>query len=121
MKNIGSTCLIIICCIFISFTAGFFIGRNLSHTAVEISKIPETSENRPNNDNTQQIDQRININTADENQLLLLPGIGETLARRIVEYRDANGPFTNVTQLMNVDGIGSGRLEAIIDYITLGG
>lgn len=122
MKNISSICLIIICCIFISFTFGFFIGRNLNHTDVEISKIPETSESRPNdNTNTQPTDQRININTADENQLQMLPGIGETLARRIVEYRDANGPFTNVTQLMNVDGIGSGRLEAIIDYITVGG
>ena len=121
MKKFGSVALILICCICISFTAGFFIGRNLNHTTVEVSRIPESSDSRPNNDGNEPIDQRININTADENQLQLLPGIGQALARRIVEYREANGSFEHVTELLNVDGIGSGRLEAIIDYITVGG
>lgn len=61
----------------------------------------------------------ININTATRAQLESLPGIGEVLAQRIIDYRDANGPFTSVTQLTRVSGIGEKRLAAIIDLITV--
>ena len=63
----------------------------------------------------------IDINSAAPNQLTALPGIGETLARRIVDYREANGSFSRPEELMHVEGIGAGKLEAILDYITTGG
>ena len=66
-------------------------------------------------------DMLININTADAALLSTLPGIGSTLAQRIVEYRDANGPFRSVAGLLAVAGIGEGKLEAILDLITTGG
>ena len=123
MKKYGSLCLILICCICISFTGGFFLGRNFNHATVEISKSQAPSDSRPSDgdDEVPPGDERININTATEDQLQLLPGIGATLAHRIVEYRNMNGPFENVAQLMSVDGIGTGRLNAIVDYITVGG
>jgi len=52
---------------------------------------------------------------------MTLPGIGETLAERIVVYRNTHGRFRSVEQLLNVEGIGTGKLEAILDYITTGG
>lgn len=61
----------------------------------------------------------ININTATRAQLETLPGIGEVLAQRIIDYREANGPFTSVNQLTQVKGIGEKRLAAIIDLITV--
>lgn len=61
----------------------------------------------------------ININTASVAQLMTLPGIGEVLAQRIVEYREANGPFQSVAALTNVKGIGEKRLAAIIDLVTI--
>ena len=60
----------------------------------------------------------VNINTATMQELSALPGIGETLAKRIVDYRLVNGPFQEIDQLLNVDGIGSGKLKAILDMIT---
>ena len=55
----------------------------------------------------------ININRADEETLSLLDGLGESLSRRIVEYREENGPFASVEELTNVKGIGKMTLERI--------
>ena len=48
----------------------------------------------------------VNINTAAATELQQLPGIGERTAARIVEYRQKNGPFKKIEELMNVQGIG---------------
>ena len=58
---------------------------------------------------------KVNINTASEE----LEGIGPSLAQRIVSYRDANGPFTDIEQIKNVSGIGDKKFEAIKDDITV--
>ena len=61
----------------------------------------------------------IDINTADEALLRQLPGIGPSLAARIVAYRTENGPFQSVEELTRVSGIGSQTLEAVRPYITV--
>lgn len=63
---------------------------------------------------------KININTATAAQLSDgLPGIGETLAGRIVEYRERNGPFRSAEDLRNVSGIGEKKYEAIRDLVAV--
>ena len=63
---------------------------------------------------------KVNINTASAEQLdEELEGIGPSLAQRIVSYRDANGPFTDIEQIKNVSGIGDKKFEAIKDDITV--
>lgn len=63
----------------------------------------------------------IDINTATAAQLETLPGIGNVIAQRIVDYRNAHGPFKSVSELTKVEGIGKKRLAAIWDLVTIGG
>lgn len=61
----------------------------------------------------------ININTATAEELEELPGIGAELARRIIDYRTTHGPFSNPEEILSVNGIGSGKFEAIQELITV--
>lgn len=63
----------------------------------------------------------LDLNTATAEELAELPGIGEELARRIVEYRAEQGAFASVEELMEVSGIGEGRFAALEGWITVGG
>lgn len=62
----------------------------------------------------------LNINTATVEALTQLPGIGTVTAQAIVDYRAENGDFASVDDLLNVPGIGEGRLADIRDLITVG-
>jgi competence protein ComEA len=59
----------------------------------------------------------IHVNTASAAELERLPGIGPVLAKSIVEFRENNGQFTEIEDLLNVPGIGSAKLAAIRDLI----
>ena len=59
----------------------------------------------------------ININTASKEELESLPGIGDVIAERIVTYREENGGFDTVEEIMKVSGIGEKKFEAIKDMI----
>jgi len=62
----------------------------------------------------------LDINTATQEELELLPGIGESKAQAIIEYRETNGPFITIEQSQNVPGIGTGIFEEIKDLIMVG-
>lgn len=61
----------------------------------------------------------LDVNAATEEELDLLPGIGEVLAGRIVQYREEHGPFQSPEDLLNVDGIGESTLANIRDRIII--
>jgi len=60
----------------------------------------------------------INLNTAAREELLELPGIGDTLAERIVAYRKSHGAFRNVEELRKVKGIGKKRMDRVRPLVT---
>ncbi|PYT17414.1 MAG: hypothetical protein DMF51_02460 [Acidobacteria bacterium] len=64
--------------------------------------------------------EKVNINTAGVDELVTLPGIGKAYAERIVEYRQKNGPFKKVEDIINVRGIGEKTFERIKDRLTIG-
>jgi competence protein ComEA len=63
--------------------------------------------------------QKIDINRAEPWLLEALPGIGEILAQRILDYRSENGPFKRIEDLLKVSGIGAATFEKIKDFITV--
>ncbi|RYM05327.1 competence protein ComEA [Sporolactobacillus sp. THM7-7] len=62
---------------------------------------------------------KVNINTADEQEMQNLPGIGEVKAKTIIAYREEHGPFKTVDELTNVSGIGEKSLEKIKPMATV--
>ncbi len=63
--------------------------------------------------------QKIDINRADPWLLEALPGVGEITAQAIVDYRNENGPFKRIEDLLQVKGIGEGTFDKIKDYVTV--
>jgi competence protein ComEA len=78
-----------------------------------------THEHTNEQQTTRAAQTRININTASANELETLPGIGTSLAERIVEHRDKFGPFRRPEQLIIVRGISDKRFRALRDLITV--
>ena len=135
MKKAGILALAVIAAIMITFTAGFYIGRNTQSSEITVS-FPQPAAASLSGDDVISDDavtdstvtlanpvdtEKININTATLAELTTLPGIGEVLAQRILDYRDENGAFSAPEELLNVEGIGKKRLEEILDLITIGG
>jgi competence protein ComEA len=71
------------------------------------------------NTHNEQQAQKVNINRAEVWLLQALPGIGEILAQKIVDYRELNGPFINILQLKDVEGIGEVAFSKIENYVTV--
>lgn len=88
--------------------AGLLPDADVNHVCITV---PEHGAGR--------VPQRININRADPWLLQALPGIGETRAQAIVDYRHRVGAFRRSQDLLNVEGIGPGTLDRIEEYISI--
>lgn len=77
----------------------------------------DTEEN--NTSNLSKEDSKVNINTANQSELDSLPGIGPSIAQKIIDYREENGNFKTIEELQNVKGIGDSKYEEIKDRVTV--
>lgn len=112
----------------IMFLCGFYLGRNTNRYPIQLSTLPApTDSSAAQTDSSEKeatekkADGKVNVNTASIGLLQTLPGIGEVLARRIIDYREEYGPFSDLAGLLKVEGIGEKTLEALLDYATVGG
>lgn len=62
---------------------------------------------------------KININTAQESDLLQIPGFGPATVSAILTYREENGPFKDTSELLNIPGIGEKKYLTLLEYIYL--
>lgn len=102
-------------CLLLLFLGGVCLALSVWHWGqlsgwgleqVEVNRLPERI-----------YDYRIDLNQASWVELMQLPGIGQTLAERILEHRDQHGPFQSVDDLDNVKGIGPKTLEKLRPWL----
>ena len=95
---------------------GFYAGRGIRRDEYSVTysrrEPAEASDSRS-------VPELINLNSADEEELCRLDGIGPSLAGRIIEYREDNGGFSYTSEIMNVSGIGEGIYSKIKDLVTV--
>lgn len=129
MKKPKVHILVILTFVFAAFTAGLYIGRNSAADPMQVSVStsmqtpppPTTAAAEETVPETTVITFPIDINQAEKEEFMALPGIGEVLAQRILDYREEHGPFPAPEHLLNVRGIGKTRMEEILELITVGG
>ena len=121
-KSVGKAAyiLLVIC---LAFAMGFVLGIGKGETHLTIQTVAEeqTQEEQPAEETEPVSHQRVTNNTATLEELQELPGIGPTLAQRILDYRKEYGFFPTVAQLKDVEGIGSKRYAELEPLITVGG
>lgn len=114
----GRNIMLLICALSFCLVMGIFVGRNLRDGFVEL---PASDPILQEALQTQPIDPRLDLNTATKTQLMELPGIGDVLAQRIIDYRAEVGAFHAIDDLLEVEGIGQTKLEQIQHLIRIGG
>ncbi len=92
-----------------------YITTNSGDGANEVSNTKESQKenNSPKERNTV----IVNINTATQTELETLPGIGPSIALKIINYRKENGKFNSIEEIKNINGIGDNKFESIKKYI----
>jgi len=90
-------------------------GEQVDVPVMNTSPLPDTGSPSKNTNNL-----LVDINSATLEQLDTLPEIGEKTAQVIIDYRNANGPFTRIEDILDVPGIGQATFDSIKDLITVG-
>ena len=98
-----------------------YLDKEPDESSQDNTKIDENSDSKSSNssDSSSSISGKININTANASEFDKLPGVGEAIAKKIIEYREYNGNFSSIEEIKNVSGIGESKFEKMKDYICI--
>lgn len=116
----GEAAVLVVTAVLLVLMGGYRLGtgrtRPLGETAPPPSEVTQSVSTEKQEDR-----EKVDINTADVVELTTLPGIGEVKAQAIIDYRREHGPFRYVEELLQVPGIGESTLEELMELITAGG
>ncbi len=87
---------------------------------LRVPTVEEAASREASREQEAEADSRVDINQAGREELMTLPGIGEVRAEAILQYREENGPFSSVEELMNVPGIKESTFGQIKEKIKVG-
>lgn len=112
-----------------AFTLGWFAGNQNTRPQIQVTVSETTQQPLSSAGKVPQGSQQeesgpsglIDLNTAGQSDLEILPGIGTELASRIIAYRETIGAFVSKEQIMDVEGIGEKRYSDMEHLITVGG
>lgn len=109
--------LILAAVIFILLAAAGTLVERLEKDAFMMETVATEDAVSYQSGSEEEIDGKININSAGSVELEKLDGIGAALAQRIIDYREENGPYISVEEIMKVSGISEKKFEAIKNSI----
>ena len=99
------------------FLGGMFTARRMGQPYfITAETLPPNTQPEPADTAA---DGRLDLHAATPEESVQLPGIGQVLAQRILDYRNLYGPLRTVDELSEVEGIGEKRLEELRDYVTV--
>lgn len=102
----------------IVLAAGIFLDKyTSSKIVIRTSDLKTEATIMPSSDMPAVIDGKININTADAEQLKTVKGIGDATAEKIIEYREKYGRFLSLANIMDIPGIGQSKYEEMKDQL----
>jgi len=110
-----------IICFALLFGAPAIAADNVDQTQQAPGAVQPTPDMSAPSVGAQQAVGVVNINTATADQLKMLPGIDDKLARNIIDYRDSNGPFKSTDDLLNVSGMTKEKFNKISQNLALEG
>ena len=90
--------------------AGEYVSEESGEEVIQEGSVEEE-------ENTQTTSKVVNINKANQEELMTLPGIGEATAQKIIDYRKENGNFQTIEDIKNVSGIGDSKFNQIKSLI----
>ena len=113
---------ILLSAVFLAFTAGWFLrgGQGSEPFRVETERTLEVTVTSLPAPTKEPERGKVNINTAEAQELQSLPGIGEKRAADIIAEREENGPYRFPEDITRVTGIGEETLAELLEYITTG-
>ena len=112
--------LLAVCAALFLLRGGGALLRAFSRPPAEPCGLPPLYTEEPGFSAPAPREARLDLNTATEEELARLPGVGAVLSQRITEYREAHGPFSSADELDAVEGVGPALRFALQDLVTAG-